>query len=307
MTAPNAFLGNQALLGTVPEATYGTTPSPGTLAALTSAFVFESESIKKLGNIIQRDGLRGTRSHVGDDSRVGPYRVGGQLALEPSPVDFLWWLPYILGAAPSGTTYALAETLPSFSLGITRGAKNFLYAGCSVSRAVISGSKGGMLKLVLDIVGQSETTSAPGSPAWPAISADVTGPYIFSGDTLLSINSAARPIAEFELVVDNHLIADRFLNSLTIVSAPSADRTVSLRCALPWNTTNTDLYDQGLPGYTGATLAFSAGGHSLSCALGKLQAPAQSPTAARRGENLLTLDYRVLATGSTPELVVTAT
>ncbi len=306
MTVATAFLGHQALLGTVAETTYGTTPAPGTIAALTNAFVFESEAIKKTGNILQREGLRGTRSHLGDDARVGPYKVGGHLTLQPSPLDFLWWLPYILGATADGTTYALAETLPSFSLGITRNAKNFLYAGCAVSRAVISGNKGGMLKLALDIVAQSETLSVPGTPAWPSISADVAGPYIFEGDTVLTINSTARQIKDFELSIDNHLITDRFMNSLTIVSAPSQDRTVGLRCALPYNSTNTDLYDQGIPGYTGATLAFTSGSHSLSAAFGLLQAPADSPVAAQRGENFITLDYRAVQTSSTKEIVITA-
>lgn len=307
MTVTTPFLGHQALLGTIAEVTYGTTPSPGTLAALTNAFVFESEGVKKQGNIIQRDGLRGTRSHVGDDSRVGPYKVGGPLVLQPSPVDLLWWLPYILGAAAVSTTYSLAETLPSFSLGVTRNSKNFLYKGCCVSRAVISGSKGGMLKLSMDIIGQSETPSAPGSPAWPSISADVTGPYIFNGDTILTINSVARQITDFELVIDNHLDAERFMNTLTIVSAPSLDRTISLKCTVPYQTAQADdLYDQGIPGYTGATLAFTSGAHSASCAFGELQAPADSPTAAQRGENFLTLNYMVLQTSTTKEIVITA-
>jgi hypothetical protein len=307
MTVTTPFLGHQALLGTVAEVTYGTTPSPGTLAALTNAFVFESESIKKHGNIIQRNGLRGTRSHVGDDSRVGHYGVGGPLSLEPTPVDLLWWLPYILGAAPVSTTYSLAETLPSFSLGVTRNSKNYLYKGCVISRAVISGSRGGMLKLALDIVGQSETLSAVGSPAWPSITADVTGPYIFEGDTVLTINSVARQITDFELTIDNHIDAERFFNSLTIVSAPSNDRTIALKCSVPYLTAQADdLYDQGIPGYTGATLAFTSGGHSASFAFGELQAPADSPTAATRGENFLTLNYMVLQTSTTKELVVTA-
>jgi hypothetical protein len=160
--------------------------------------------------------------------------------------------------------------------------------------------------LVLDIVAQSESLSAPGSPAWPSISADVTGPYIFNGDVALTINSLARQITDFELTIDNHLITDRFMNTVTIVSAPSEDRTVRLRCSLPYNSTNTDLYDQGIPGYGGATLAFTSGSHSLSAALGELQAPAESPVAARRGENFITLDYRVLQTSTNKEILITA-
>ena len=232
MTVPNAFLGNQALLGTVPEATYGTTPSPGTLAAADQRLCVREREHQEAR---QYHPARRTARHALSRRRrlarrALPRRRATRARAQPGRFSLVAAL-YPRGGS-LGHDVCPGRDAAQLQPGDHAGAKNFLYAGCSVSRAVISGSKGGMLKLVLDVVGQSETTSAPGSPAWPTISADVTGPYIFSGDTLLTINSAARPIAEFELTVDNHLIADRFLNSITIVSAASYDRTVSLPCAL---------------------------------------------------------------------------
>jgi len=295
-----AFLGHQALLGVAAESTYGTTPAPGTIAALTDAYVFVSETLHKAGKIVERDGLRGTRSHVSDDTRIGPYRVSGHLVLEPSPVDLGFWLEQILGGTPSGDSYALAETIPSFTLGVARGPKNFRYAGCKVSRATFSGSQGMLLRVTLELVGQSETLE---TTAWPSIAADETGPYIFS-DLTLTIDSAAREVHDFELVVDNALVADRFMNSTTIVNAPEGDRIVTLKTSHAWATANVDLYDPGLAGYTGATLSFTSGAHTTAFTFGCLQAPAESPTAAQRQENLLKLNWVARTVGSTPELAV---
>ena len=300
MTATNAFLGNEALFGVVPETTYGTTPGAGNIGALTRAYVFTGETLAKRGNVVERVGLRGTRSHVADDARIGPYLVGGAIHLEPTPVDLLFWLQYILGGTPSSGSYALAETLPSATMGFARGPKNFRYAGCVVDRAIFSGSAGGLLKLVLEIAGQSETLE---TTSWPSIAADTTGPYIFS-DLALSINSAAREVHSFELVIDNALVKNRFMNSPTVVNLPAGDRMVTLTTTHAWASANTDLYDPPIGGYAGATLEFSAASHSTAFTFGCLQAPAHSPTAAQRQENFLTVNWTVRQTGSTKEVSV---
>jgi hypothetical protein len=300
MTASNAFLGNQALFGAVPETTYGTTPGSGNIGALTSAYVFAGETLAKQGNVVERLGLRGTRSHVADDARTGPYQVGGAVSLEPTPVDLLFWLQYILGGTPADGSYALAETLPSATLGFARGPKNFRYAGCVVDKATFSGSAGGLLKLVLEIAGQSETVE---TTAWPSIAADTTGPYVFS-DLALTINGAAREVHSFELVINNALVRNRFMNSTTVVNLPPGDRVVTLQTTHAWATANSDLYDPPIAGYAGATLAFAAASHSTTFTFGCLQAPAHSPTAAQRQENFLSIHWTVRQTGSTKEVSV---
>jgi hypothetical protein len=296
-----AFLGHQALLGVVAESSYGVTPSPGTIGALTNAYVFVSETLRKRGNIVERKGLRGTRSHVADDTRVGPYTVAGSLVLEPSPADLGFWFQHVLGGTPSGGSYPLADTIPSFTVGVARGPKNFRYTGCKIGKATFSGSQGALLRMTLEIVGQAETLDAT---SWPAISADVTGPYIFS-DLALTINSLAREVRDFELVIDNALVTNRFMNSTVISAAPEGDRTVTLKTTHAWSTANVDLYDPGLAGYPGATLAFTSGAHSSTFTFGSLQAPADSPTTAQRQENFLAVNWTARKTGTTGEVAVT--
>lgn len=295
----NASMGHQAKLGTKNEVTYGTG------VTVDQGFVFVSETIAKRGVIVTRDGIRGTREDVADDSRTGPYAVAGQLVLEPTPEDLAIWFPRILGKAAVGTTYDLDETLPSFTLTIDRIAKVFTYAGCKVARATFSGSSGGLLRLALDIVAQSEAVANAGT--FPSLTAGITQPYIFS-DLVMTLQAAAKKPASFELTIDNGLITDRFLNGLTIVSLPEGPRTIGLSVVLPYatgtgTTGNTDLYGQALAGAAGS-LVFTNAGYSTQFNFGTLQVPDNSPTASSKAEIPLNLEMVARKTGSTPSLRV---
>jgi Phage tail tube protein len=302
MTPTTASMGHQVRLGTKNETVYGSA------VTVDQGFVFISESIVKRGVIVERSGLRGTRSHQALDTRVGPYTVGGRLVLEPTPEDLAVWLPRILGADPAGTTYDLAETLPSFTLSIDRVAKVFTYAGCKVNRATLSGAQGGLLRLALDVVAQSESVAAAGT--FPSLSPSVSQPYIFS-DLALTLAATAREVKQFELSVDNGLITDRFMNSLVIVSAPEGDRTIMLNTMHAWAADNADLYAQALAGAAGTLELTNAlggtppTGYRTTFSFATLQVPDRSPNVPGRDEFFLNLEMVARRVGGSPELSVT--
>ncbi len=255
--------------------------------------------------------MRGTRGHVADDTRLGPYTVSGELVLEPTPEDLAIWLPRILGGTPTGTspkTYPLGETLPSFTLAIVRVAKVFTYAGCKVNRAVLSGMQGGLLRLALDLVAQSETVGNAGT--FPALTPGATQPYIFS-DLELTLAATAREVRQFALTVDNALVTDRFMNSLTIVGAPEGDRSVTLNTTHAWAPANTDLYAQALAGAAGTLQLTNAlggtppTGYRTTFTFATLQSPDRSPNVSGRQEVFLNLEMIARKTSGTAELVVT--
>jgi hypothetical protein len=294
-------MGWAARAALIQETTYGTTPSPGTNAALTFAFVLAGCTVGKHGNIVERDGLRGTRSRVADDTRSGPYTVLGTIVTEPTPTDLTVWLPLILGGPLTSHAVALADSLPSFSLGVDRVAKRFRYTGCKINRARFTGSQGGLMRLSLDIVGQAEAADAA---AWPAISPDTSqGPFIFS-DSVLTLQSAAREVRDFELVIDNALVTDRFMNSLTVVNLPEGNRQVTLRTRHAFAAANLDLYDQALAGAGGTLVLTSAQGSPsvLTWTFGDLQVPAEPAGVDGRGELFLNLPMIARKTGSTLEV-----
>jgi tail tube protein len=306
MAPTTASMGHQTKLGTITESTYGTPPG-----AVTEPFVFVSEGILKKGVIVERSGLRGTRSHVADDTRVGPYTASGQLVLEPTPEDLAIWFPRILGGVATGgelKTYPLAETLPSFTLSIDRVAKVFTYSGCKVNRATFRGAQGGLLRLTLDLVCQSESVANAGT--FPALTPGVTQPYIFS-DLALTLAATAREVKQFDLIIDNALVTDRFMNSLTIVSAPEGDRKIGLHTVHAWASGNADLYAQALTGAAGTLQLTNAlggtppVGYQTTFSFATLQSPDRSPQVPGREEIFLNLEMVARKVGSTPELSVT--
>ena len=58
---------------------------------------------------LERDGMRGTRSHEVDDVATGPYTVGGQIIINPTNTELVKLDTYAIGAG--GT---VDETLTDF-------------------------------------------------------------------------------------------------------------------------------------------------------------------------------------------------
>lgn len=302
----SASMGWAGQFGTKAESSFGTLAG-----AIDERFVFDSESIAKSGVILARDGIRGTRSQQTEDTREGPYTVGGTVTMRPTPEDLAIWLPRILGGTPSGTTYPLAETIPSFSMSIDRVAKVFSYVGCKVNVARFTGTKGGMLTLAMDIIGQKEgaiasTTFTEGDPgaaaSFPSLSPSITQPYMFQ-DLVLTLQAAAREVEEFELVIDNGLVGDRHFNSTTIRDLPEGVRTISLRTQHDYSVANVALYNQALAGAAGS-LVFTNGNYSTTFTFGRLQVPQESPTVGGNTPIPLSLNMISRKISTTMELVV---
>lgn len=270
----------------------------------TQAFEFVSESIRKTGTVLERDGLRGSRSHQGTAARLGPYGVGGTLVLEPNPEDLAIWLPRILGGAANGTSYPLAETLPEFDLWVDRVTKVFQYTACKVNRATLSASSADpTLRLSLDLVGKTEAVA--NAATFPTLTITDTQFYIFS-DLVFTCGNTARQVAGFSLTIDNSLATDRFMNSLTLTDIPATDRVISLAVTLGYTTENVDLHGLAVSGPAATnSLVFTNGNYSTSFVFGALHAPDETPTVEGRGEIPITKNFIAKKSGATAEITVT--
>lgn len=269
------------------------------IGSYTEAMEIVSESVKKTGTILDTNGIRGTRSHASERTAAGTYSVAGQITLHPTPAVLDLLLPRILGANESTDTFALADTLPEFDILIDRVAKRFVYGGCKVNKATFTGSSGGLLQLVLDIVGKTETVS---DTAFPSITAPTDPPYTFHMGALTLVSSS-RSFFDFETAIDN-VLATRFANSQTATDISPTDRIVTFKATTPFTSSEVDLYNQALLG-SAASLVFTNGNRSLTFTYGKLQFPDNSPVVPGKGEIPLTLDGIARMTGTTRELVVT--
>lgn len=267
---------------------------------------FLSEELRYAEAQAYNSGIRGTRSRVAERCRIAQGVVSGSLVLHPTPIELDVLFPLILGAAESNDSFALAETIPEFGVLIDRITRRFVYTGCRVSRATFSGSQGQPITLRLDLEGETEVITNTAFPVTvPAI--DSGSPYIFSDVTFaLAADASAAEVRGFEITIDNGLITDRFMNSVTRTTIPSADRVITVSLTVPYTADEVDLHKQALAGGTGS-LTLTNGGTSTLFTFGNLKTdPASSPVVGARGsEILLGLQMRAYQTGSTKELVVT--
>jgi len=283
-------------------------PTNGSFDANSECYEFLSESMKKTGVILDTSGIRGTRSHHSNNTRTGPYEVGGSITIVPHPAGLDLILPRIMGAAESTDTFALADGLnlagsQYFGLMVDRVAKVFTYAGCLIDKAIFRGQAGGFVELQLDIIGQSESVGNAGS--FPAITPSVAAnaaPYVFT-DGVCTLVSSARVITEFEVTIDNQL-RRRMSNSLTATSIDASDRIVTCKFKTPYTSSETDLYGQALAG-SAATLVLTNGNMSTTMTFATIQFPDNSPTITGKDEIPLELEGIARMSSTTKELVVT--
>lgn len=264
-------------------------------------FDFHRESVACNEEFFDTSGLRGTRSHLITRVRQSIRRIGGQIEVQPTAGEMALLIPWIMGAAASGTTYALAETLLSRYVTIDRGAKVFTYDGCKVDRARFYCSGPGQpLGISIDVVGIDETIGNSGT--FPSLTLDTTAPFMWH-DCVLSVAGSNYSSQSFECVIDNHLDKDRFFNSQTITAINPLDRTVSTNFLLPYGDA-TAAYATGAGGVA-VTATFTNGNVSILFSFVKVAFPRKPITIPGRREIFLPLQGIAYASASTESLIIT--
>lgn len=275
-----------------------TTASNGVLSKVSingTAMEFKSCSLKKVGTILERDGIRGTRSRHSSDTRTGTYTVAGSIVLEPSAADLSALMALTIGA-----NGAVAETLTSFSAIVDRGYNVVTYENCVVNSATLRCSQGGIAELTLDLVGKTANTT--GTVAAPTVGI----PFIMSDLTFTAGNTAYETM-EFELTISNNVEAGRFMNSLTVTDIPPGERLVSLRTVHAYVNTNSALWEPAIAGLSAAsTLVLANGTNTGTFTFGTLQAAREDPDVAK-GEILMTKNWVSRITGNTNEIAFALT
>lgn len=264
-------------------------------------FEITSESLKLVTEIANTQGMYGTRQQHKERSRVAKNVVSGQISFHVSPAMMVYLLPKILGAAAVGTTFALAETLPSFVIQIDRVTKVFNYTGCYVNKATFKGTAGGLITLTLDILGTAEAIVAAGGGQ--SLTTPIDPPFVMS-DSVLTLGGSAYSMMDFDLTIDNKLQA-RWTNALGATRiAPTDLMEVMLSLTMPYTATEVGLYDGGITSIA-ATLVMTNGGYVTTFTLPALQAPTESPVTGGKGEIPFILNYQARMTSTTNCIEVT--
>lgn len=277
------------------------------IASYTEAYEINGETLKRRNKILDPNGQRATRSRPSERVRFDVDDVSGSVNFDASPLMLDLLLPRILGAAKSGTTFALADTLPTFDVLVERNSAQsdgrYLYASCYVNRAVFRARAGSFVELVLDLIGVSETPSAT---AFPAITLPTDYPYVFTDGVLNIVSLSGVKMMDFELTIDNFLHR-RYSNSLLATSITPMDRLITLTTTNPFTTDERTLQNQVLAGAAGTIVFTGPASNVLTFTFGNLQAPDDTPTASSKlQENPLKLVMVARTLSTTKELVVTS-
>lgn len=271
-------------------------------AAATREFEFLSCTVAPDNEHVQSDGMHGYRDYIAEGVVEGVKRVRGVLEIEPRPDDLAFLLPYILGAAASGTTFALAETLPDFILDVDKGPKICRYAGCKVNTATFKSAAGRPLSLALDIIGQTEDSTISPFPNI-ASTLSVLQPYVHH-QGVLTLGGTVFNADDLEMLIDNALLGDRFYMSQTLIGIPEGNRIVTVSFTSPFTTDENTLFNVAVGGLTGS-LAYTNGGVSFTSTFGKVQKPQKGPGLPAKVQEVTNRHvFQARRTGATPSINV---
>lgn len=259
-----------------------------------------TDGVRVVSEIIDGNGIKGTRSRYASRAREGKKMVGGQISLQPVPKELVDLLPYIHGASPLSTSFPLGESLTSFYYSADRVTKVFTYAGCVISRATFASVPGQPLSLTCDLVGLTETVGNAGT--FPSLTVETeAGPFMHQ-DLALTVNSVASVLCKgLTLTIDNAVDTDRFFNSQDMSATQATDRNITLDLLLPYGDQSAQ-YDLAPTGVE-VVAVYTNGTVSLSWTLAAVQFTQQSPVINDRGEILLQLTGNCRRTVAAAELV----
>jgi Phage tail tube protein len=256
--------------------------------------------------VIDTNGIVGSRSRDQERVRGGLIHVNGQIEMEPTALEWSLLLPWIMGGTTSGsnpTTYALGNVMPVRFITVDKVAKVFTYDNCAVSRWTISGSQGQPLRLMLDIIGATETSANAGT--FPAETIDLTTqPFVFT-DGVMTVGGTTTTMKDFELSCDNHIDAERFFNSRTLATPPLAlDRTTTFKTLTPYDSVvGVAAYGTGIAGVA-INVNCTNGGSTLNMQMPSVTFPKQGLEVPGRVELMLPIQGTAYRKALASELAI---
>ena len=288
---------------------YANLAATTTFSSSSARLEFMSSDLKEVIELLQDDGIRGTRTRNSERIVLGNVHIGGSITLQPSVAELEGLMPFILGTASATGSYVVSDTLPNFYLLMDLVAKVVTWT-TRITKATFSSGPGEKLTLKLDLVGSVASYGASGSFASASIPAIDNNPPFRMADlgSGITINSIAYLVDQFELSVDNKIVPT-FMISTTASDLEPTDRVVTLHVRTKYTSVEVALQTDQRAGTTRAcTLAFTnAASQAMTFTLPSILADPNSVVVeSKEGKLRYTSEYRCYGLGaSTKEIVVT--
>jgi hypothetical protein len=254
----------------------------------TKILLFDTFSVKHVLEQEADQGIDGQPFERSEGVVDTIHRVTGGMSLKPRADELRVLLPLIFGAAFDTNTLDPAPVCGAFGIQHDNqiGVSNFV--GCKVNTAQFSSSASSqILTLSMDIVGKTHETST----AFPTgLEYSVLPPFVHKHSTL-TIDEDTYKMDDFNLSVNNGLLADLFYNTAALTDIPSGTQLYQLSHTSPVDLqADLDLRALGTAAVS-ASVLFDNGSLSLKFDFPALQAAIETPgvggrNAPYRHENL---------------------
>lgn len=275
-----------------------------------NAVEFISADVAEMIDIIEDEGIRGTRSHTLERLAFGNIHVGGSVLFEPTPAELAFLLPLVTGS--STTAVLLTDALADVTVVIDTVTKLYTFV-VRASAAHFSGEPGKKIQLKIDFVGKTLVVGNGGSlSAAPDITAR---PYVFTdAGSGITIGGSAYNIDKFELSIDNKIEPTFMGFSRSATDLEPTDRVVTLSVQTKYTSTEKGLLDLTQAGPViasplSASLAFtnSVTSNVVSFSFAALVAQSKSVVIPNKKHLRLPLNYRSYKASTTLETVPSLT
>jgi hypothetical protein len=265
-------------------------------------FDFLSDSVKKVAPILIGQGLRGYRARQKEQTRQGPYSVGGNLTANPSPAFLSYMLQWALGGG-TATVPAFTNGLALRDVLIDRTGDIYEGGGLAINQLALSSRPGQLAECSIDLVGKLFTAGQSWSgPA--ALGSTIAYEPLQHSDLTITLGGGAREVEEFSIIFDN-AATPKFRNS-TSPSAimPGNSRGVRLAATSIFTADEAaDLLGRGGTPDTAASFSYVNGTVGVTFTLAQVKFTEHSPL-PQGDEFLLQIEADIFGTAAGNELTV---
>jgi hypothetical protein len=285
---------------------YANLAATTTFSASSFRLSFLDNHIQETIELVQDEGLRGTRTRNVERVALGLNKVAGTIKLRPNVVELESLMPFILGTASSAGSYVVADTLPNLYL-LADFVANVGTFTTRVTKATFSGSPGQPIDLTLDLVGTVMSLGAAGtfaSASIPAINI-ASRQYMFYDDASgITVNGTGYAIDQFQLTIDNKIVPT-YMMGATATDIEPTDRVITLSVRTKFTSGETTLQtDQRAGTPRTGSLSFTNGASTFSFTFGNLLAHPESVVVPDRNHLRLPSNYQAYGVSTTKDVVV---
>ncbi len=267
-----------------------------------TAIEFVTNGIQETRELLDDDvGIRGTRSRTIERACQGLIRVGGNLKLNPTPVELAAIWPFCV---QNSTAYTLTDAMQDVTVVTDLMTFKNTYVG-RIGKVKLSGAPGKRLELDLTFVGKSNTQAASSLNGIPDIT---VRPYMMQdAGSGITIGGTAYSFDQFELEIDNH-IEPTYMQGQTATDLEPSDRTVRFKIRTKYNTAEAALQTLATSGPVlgspvTASLAFTNGSNSVTFTMGAVVAEPKTVAVPSKKPLRWDGEFRCYKVGTTLEVV----